>query len=272
MKPLPAADFAKVVPLIEQAEIRSHLALAHTLLEGRQEGQIFVDDCDRPRTALVWPRNGFCFLFGEVEADGFERFLPELLARHLVDKCAVYATSAAWRERLDRLFTQRVSRSGFEFHALPASQPEASEPMPLGIALQRMTPSVLAKWGRGLDPWVIEIWGGPERLAAEAPGFCLLAGDRIISFATACAIGGGEAEVEVGTAPEFRGQGLAERVCRAFIEECLARGLRPAWSSSTGNTPSEALARKLGFVKTEEVHGYPLEATLRCEDGVWRSA
>jgi RimJ/RimL family protein N-acetyltransferase len=99
-----------------------------------------------------------------------------------------------------------------------------------------------------------------------------MADDGIVSFATACAIGRGEAEVEVGTAPEYRGRGLAERACRAFIEECLARGLHPAWSCTAGHVASTALARKLGFVESEEIWGYLLEPTLRFCGGVWGPA
>jgi RimJ/RimL family protein N-acetyltransferase len=272
MRRISPGNFSRVLPLLQQSDIRSHLALAHTVLEGRQEGQIFVDDEVRPRTALICPRNGFYFLLGDPGTGCFERFVPELLAGHLVDKCAVYATSIAWTERLDSVFSQRVSRTGFEFSALPVLPPSASGRMPPGLVLERMTPRVVAQWGSGLDPWVIEIWGGPERLCAEASGFCIRAEGGMVSFATACAIGGGEAEVEVGTAPEYRGRGLAGRACRAFMEECLTRGLRPAWSCSAGHQASTALARKLGFVESEAIWGYPLEPTLRFHGGVWGPA
>src|SRR5438477_12785 len=109
MKSLIPADFAEVVPLIEQAEIRSHLPLVYSLLEMRQEGWIFVDDPVSPRTALLCPRNGFYFACGAADTDSLDRFVPELLTEHLVEMSAVYATTEAWEQKLDTLFRQKVT-------------------------------------------------------------------------------------------------------------------------------------------------------------------
>jgi hypothetical protein len=55
----------------------------------------------------------------------------------------------------------------------------------------------------------------------------------------------------------------------ALIEQCVARQFRPGWSCSTGNLPSAALGRKLGFAVQEEIHGYPLERSFVLTRGVW---
>ena len=259
MKPLPSTDLARVLPLLQGVEIRSHLALAHAVLEGRQEGTIFVDDIACPQTALLCPRNGFFFPFGNAETGALDRFVPDLLAHHLVDKPLILATSAAWQGKLDSLFTVRGSRVGYDFPGRRVPLPDWRERVPPGLALERMTAAVVARWSEGIDPWVIQIWGGAEAFEARCFGCCLLAGGSIVSFATACGIGGGEAEVEVGTVPPYRGRGLAALACSAFIEECLTRGLAPAWSCEAGNAPSAALARKLGFREAEEVPVFPLE-------------
>lgn len=258
MTPLPLSELPRVLPLIEQVEIRSHLALAHAVLEGRQDGTLFVDDTARPHTALLCPRNGFFFPFGDSGAGAFDRFVPELLANHLVDKPLLLATSAGWKQKLDSLFARRAFRAGFDFPDRRVALPDWREQIPVGLTLERMTAPVLARWSEGIDPWVIDIWGGAEEFEARCFGCCLLAEGRIVSFATACGIGGGEAEVEVGTVPEYRGRGLAAVVCSAFIEACLAHGLTPAWSCEAGNAPSAALARRLGFREVEEVRVYPL--------------
>lgn len=260
MKPLPLSEVARVLPLVEAAEIRSHFALAHAVLEGRQGGTLFVDDTTRPRTFLLCPQNGFYFPFGDPSTGAFDRFAPELLAHHLVDKPLLLATSAAWQQQLDALFPARASRAGFDFPARRLMMPDWRQRIPPGLTLEPMTAPVLAGWSEGIDPWVIHIWGGAEAFEARCFGYCLLAEGRIVSFATACGIGGGEAEVEVGTVPAYRGRGLAALVCSAFIQECLARDLTPAWSCEAGNAPSAALARRLGFREVEEVTVYPLGA------------
>lgn len=80
---------------------------------------------------------------------------------------------------------------------------------------------------------------------------------------TACAFGGPtgcvEAEIEIGTAPRFRGSGLAEVVGRAFIAEAERRGFVPSWTCAAGNLPSARLAERLGFRFTRHVVGFPLD-------------
>jgi RimJ/RimL family protein N-acetyltransferase len=262
MHPLPSSDVALILPLVQVAEIRSHLALAHAVIEGRQEGAVFVDDPACPRTALLCPRNGFFFPFGDPESGALDRFMPSLLAHHLVDKPLLLATSAAWQRKLDSLFDVRGSRAGYDLPDRRVRMPHWRDQVPPGLTMERMTAAVIARWSAGIDPWVIEIWGGADTFVARCFGFCLLADDHIVSFATACGIGGGEAEVEVGTVPEYRNRGLATLACSAFLEECLARGLTPAWSCEAGNAPSAALARRLGFRNLEEVPVYPLAAKV----------
>jgi RimJ/RimL family protein N-acetyltransferase len=267
--PLPADEYPAVLPFVRQSEAKSHMALVHTLLEGRQRGIIFVDRVARPETVLVCPVSGFCFLFGDVRRGCFERFLPRLLAEHLPDQAAVFATSAAWRETLDGLLIRKITRIGFEFHPAATNSPVAAEPLPSGFALEPLDATVMEKWSRGIDPWVIRIWGGPESFAASVFGMAVMTEGRIVSFCTACAIGGGEAEAEVGTVPELRGRGLATRAARAFIAQCREHGLRPAWNCVAGNAASAALARRLGFVELEELPGYLLDRGYTLANGRW---
>jgi RimJ/RimL family protein N-acetyltransferase len=269
---LPPRQYPGVLPFVHASEARSHMSLVHTVLEGRQGGRIFVDDLAAPATVFVCPDSGFCFLFGEARSGCFERFLPQLLTEDLPDKSAVFATSRAWRGTLDRLLLLKVMRIGFEFQpsAPITTQPEPQAPP--GCTLEPMDASVVEKWSPGIDPWVIRIWGGAEEFAARAFGTAVVREGRIVSFCTTCAIGGGEAEAEVGTVPDWRGRGLATRAARAFLAQCHERGLRPAWNCVAGNAPSLALARKLGFVELEELHGYPLERSFTLTNGRWGPA
>jgi len=257
MEQLSSDDYPRILPLLRHVETRSHRACYRALLEGNQAGKVFVDRRESPSAALLCPVSGFYFVVGEADAPGFSRFLPELRRRHLVDKCAVFATSEQWRAALDPLLAHRVTRLGFHFQPLVPPEAAVLEP---GFRLERMDARVRERWQAGLDPWVLDIYGGAAGFAERSFGFCVLHEERAVSIAAACAIGGGEAEVEVGTVPAYQGRGLARAACRAFLDECAVRRLTPTWSCSAGNAPSLALSRKLGFVPEEEIHGYPLEA------------
>src|SRR5262249_20778528 len=111
----------------------------------------------------------------------------------------------------------------------------------------------------GLDPWFLRIVGGRKEFLARDFGYCALHEGRVVSMCASCGTGGGEVELEVGTAAEFRGQGLATMACRAFIEHCQRVGVRPGYTCAAGNAPSASVAHKLGFIPTEDIPCYPLQ-------------
>ena len=57
----------------------------------------------------------------------------------------------------------------------------------------------------------------------------------------------GMAEIGVGTAEAFRRKGLATVAAARVIQEVEANGYQPFWNASYQNTPSVALAKRLGF-------------------------
>jgi len=259
---LPPAGFLAVHRLMDTWEYHSHRTMAETMFEGFQGGVIYADDPEQPRTALICPSNGFYFACGEPRVDLVAPVLPRLrrdLEAGPELYASLYATSAAWREALMPLFATSVCRLGFERAGELAEAPA----VPPGFELSPLGAGMAAYWNpagdrSGLDPWIFNIWGGPEEAVRRSFGFALLQGGLPIAFTAACAIGGGEAEVEVGTAIAFRRRGLATLTVLSFMAESLRRGLEPTWTCTRDNEASKALARRVGYRQTEEVWGFPL--------------
>jgi GNAT superfamily N-acetyltransferase len=152
------------------------------------------------------------------------------------------------------------ARLGFELrHSAP--QPVIPEGLSLAPISARLAQAILdgsGTAGFGIDPWFIRVAGGPEAYAADGLGLALMDGDQIVSLCGVCGLGGGEAEMEVGTVLSYRGRGLAPIVCAAFMDQAKSRGILPAYTCSSDNPASRAVARKLGFVQNEEIYGYRL--------------
>ena len=89
---LPAGDVPKVLPIIRMSSVRSHLSLVHSVIEGRQNGAIFVDDVTEPKTVLVVPVSGFCFLFGKRTTVASSASCPRC--------CAIICHDRPWSSRL----------------------------------------------------------------------------------------------------------------------------------------------------------------------------
>ncbi|HZO87188.1 MAG TPA: hypothetical protein VFB38_02540 [Chthonomonadaceae bacterium] len=88
MQPLAASDFPKVLPLVHAKESGGHLALICSVLEGRRDGTVFVDDPETPRTALVMAHlntllANYTYLLGDLANGSFQRFVPQLPSEYL---------------------------------------------------------------------------------------------------------------------------------------------------------------------------------------------
>lgn len=271
MERLPAGQFLRVQPLIERSEMKGCHAKWYSVLEGRQWGAIFVDNTADPRTALVCGHQVRVYYgFGEANTERLRRFAPELLAEHLTEgSCALFATSPAWCDTLDELFTTRYTRIAFDFRPSAGCPPlDGEEPLPDEFELRPVDAAaeIMNDWWRD---YFGRLWGSIEAFLEQQVGFCVTSGNSIVSICAPTVIGGGEAEIQVWTADEFRNRGLARRTAAAFLRQCRERGLKPGWTTDVENLVSRALAPKLGFVPVGEIFGYRLDRSFQLTGGRW---
>lgn len=266
-------DLGRIEPLMEASHAGGHRGVAYAVLEGLQAGIVFVDSLQNPQFALVCNYSGFYFAYGTPNSNAFEDFLPELLANYVTDEATMLlAMSPAWEQALSPLFEKPFARAAFEFAPYaPVLSQEWEAQIPEGFRVVPMDRSITQQIeaGAGVDPWFLRIVGGGEPYLKRNFGFCVMERERLASFCGVCGMGGGEAEMEVGTALEYRNRGLATLVCKPFILHCLAHGLTPGYTCGEGNNASASVARKLGFVPTETVSCYPLHKSLVRMEGRW---
>jgi len=272
MERLPVDQFHRVQPLIERSEMKGCHAKWYSVLEGRQRGAIFVDNTADPRTALVCGHQVRVYYgFGVANAERLRRFAPELLAEHLTEgSCALFATSPAWRDTLDELFATRYARIAFDFRPSAGCLPlDREEPLPDEFALRPVDAAAAEIMSEGMRDYFAGLWGSIEAFLEQQIGFCITFENGIVSICAPTVIGGGEAEIQIWTADEFRNRGLARRTAAAFIRQCLARGLKPGWTTDVENLVSRALAPKVGFVPVGEIFGYRLDRSFQLTGGRW---
>jgi GNAT superfamily N-acetyltransferase len=249
------------------------MTFIRALLEDRAQGAVLVDDLSRPSTALACNASGFWFALGRVDAAMVDEAIPQLLQHSLLrqEPGTLFATSTAWADALDPLFRHAEVRN--EYGPAPPRTPLAPFEPPPGLVVGPLTARLAATLAeRGLDPWVVRIFGGPAAFERRTFGAAVLHGGRVAAFAAACAIGGGEAEVEIGTAREYRRRGLAMLAYDAFARMCERQGLRPAWTCSAANTPSVRMAAAIGYPLLRTVRGYPVTPGMRRVAGRWDNA
>ena len=232
--------FARVTPLFDAYwGLRPGI---YSVIEGRQAGRIFVDDVERPRTALLW--GDFFFLAGEPTNDAFNQaFVAEVLGSaerapvqpHL---CRARRLARGVGRVLAPLKGERLVRSLFRldvdaFRALPP------RPLPAGYTLRPHDARTALESGG-----IPELWGSVEHLA-EGVGYCVLQGEAFVGSSQTVFVGDGRAEIGIGIREGHRRQGLGSAVARATVARCLELGLAPEWGCMY-NPASGALRPRWG--------------------------
>ena len=254
--------FERILPIVPPPAQAGHMAFAHAVIEGSMPGFILVDDARKPSAAIVGNLCGFWHAIGTPDADLAGAAAPGLKARVPENEpTSLWCATPAWEALFDGYLDEKRWRYEYHFEGLPAGTP----PVPAGMELRPIDASIAGKFAGRVDPWVVNVWGGPRSFAERSFGFALLdEGGEIASFCAACAIQAdgwdGEVEIEIGTARAFRKQGLAAIVGAAFISECARRRLKPAWTCAADNEASRRSAACLGFKEFRRVAGYVLLA------------
>lgn len=101
-------------------------------------------------------------------------------------------------------------------------------------------------------------WNSASDFISNGVAFGLYIENQLAALAFSSFVAPGKLELGIETKPEFRGRGLAEKVCTALIGHCLENNLEPIWACRLENTGSFLLAQKLGFEVLSELPYYRL--------------
>lgn len=265
METLSPDQYDRVIPLVHGSGMRGHLAFAYEVIEGVKKGTIFVDQIQRPRSALICNETGFFFAYGDPDEEITRPTIQQLWRqKDWRYATCLFGSTPGWGEIIQQVLgplgAAPTARLGFELRTEPDPTP-----VPPGYTLQpidaQLAQSILdgtGTGGYGIDPWFIRICGGAEGYSRHGLGLALVQDGQIASVCGFCALANGEAELEIGTVPAQREKGLAAIVSRAFMDQCQERGFMPVYTCTSTNLPSRAVAHKLGYVEVEEVTGFYL--------------
>jgi GNAT superfamily N-acetyltransferase len=263
VRELAAPLLHRILPLVPSHRIAGHMAFVHAVIDGTHPGTVFVDRARNPGSALVFNHAGFGFALGAPRRDLVAPMLRELLEQPWIaaQPTALWCTAPAWADALRPLFCEERHRDEFHFSWRRAPPPVA---LPPGCSLLPLDVDLVTRWGEGLDPWVVNVWGGAHEFVLKSFGVGIVRDGQLVAECSACAIGGPagarEAEIEIGTTPAHQRNGLATAAAVAFFDQCRERGLVPAWTCDSRNLPSRRAAARLGFRRFRRVVGYRLRS------------
>jgi hypothetical protein len=245
---LTTEHYASLNPSIALA---SHGAdVAGAVLSGHTQGKVFISDPGDFQSAFFYD-NGFCMLAGTDANAAFASACVRWLEQHAPqDFFVLYPGHANWVPVLDAVVSpdvRKVQRLAFSFDRFSFRIRSSRRELPPGFSVAPIDAALMQKAEATLHPWMGGTWKSPADFEQGAVGFCVMTDEQVVSLCYSAFASEQRHAIDILTAEPFRHLGLAQTVGTAFINECIHRGLQPAWDCFEHNTPSRWLAHSLGF-------------------------
>lgn len=216
------------------------------VLQGTRHGRVLVDHAEQPTCAVLQESTEGCaYLGGHLNPTWLSAAIAQLRQRQAV-LLGLWPDDARWdnvptsADMLGNSIDFDKRNLNFKLETL-LHTPEACQ-------LRRMNQE-LAQHSPGFLEWC-ESFGGVAAYLAKGLAYGLWRGDILISQASADPPANGIMEIGTETHPDWRGRGYATLVCAQVVLDCEGMGYRVHWNCNARNTPSAAIARKLGYTQS----------------------
>ena len=244
----------------------------HAAIEGNNPGRIFVDDVDRPRTALALTIEGY-LLAGEHDNPATNEALHRLLRERIFTgevfvngdwSMSLAVHPETWEAKMPALIpTHEVEKLKRYHYLCRAVKFDWRAHVPDGYTVRRVDGGLLANseiaFTDALREWIDieETWRTVENFLTRGTSFCVLYGNLVVSWCTPDCVAGDQIDVGIITDPAWRRRGLAAIAVAATVEHCLSHGFSAVgWHCNTDNVGSWKTAEKVGFERNREYAYY----------------
>jgi GNAT superfamily N-acetyltransferase len=255
--------YHKARPYLEKVPFNTLFARA--VIDKRVGGSVYADEKDHPKTFYIVHSYGMSLLLGNATNQSFNIAFKDYALNTNGERKShewVQIYPAAWENVLKDLFQDKLitsaentlhltkgvvelnTRVNFKFNPekyLRINQPD-NDPE---IKIIQHTQEVYDLMKGSVVPRYF--WDSADDFRQNGIAYCLYYERQLAATAFSSFVEGNQLELGIETMPQFRGKGLAQKVCAALIDYCLARHLVPVWACRLENTGSYKLAQKLGF-------------------------
>lgn len=226
-----------------------HVAIA-SVLDGTIDGDVWLDRQTQPEVALVANGDAY-YLAGNANCSA-----PTLAGiRQTIPAWANLFVEGPWQAQLGQVWSNAFAIEHPRIRmGLAPDRPVKRFLPPAGFELAPIDRALFERAPGNLGSLEDEVegWQSPEAFFDAAIGYCVLHDGSIVSHSLTDSVSGRRCEVGVGTAPEFRRQGLGRVAASATVAECVRRGLHAVeWHSHASNKGSLAIGAAIGMVELD---------------------
>jgi hypothetical protein len=258
MYELQQSQFAETRSLF--TPLSHHLAI-ESILAGLTPGRIFVDDVERPRTAVAWFKRRV-FLAGNRTDDSVnialnrlfaDVYYPEMKAAGFTQSAFTLVYTPGWERAMDVVLAGKDPMRGQRFYyRIDPTKTKWKVRVPREFKLRWVNAALLEDASLTNPEYVtkemVSERPSVEDFLEKSFGTCVVQENEIVGWCMSEYNVGKRCELGIETAEQVQQRGLAIATASATIREAARRGYTEiGWLCEFENKPSQALARKLGF-------------------------
>ncbi|MDP4144102.1 MAG: GNAT family N-acetyltransferase [Bacillota bacterium] len=230
-----------------------------SVIDGNTPGEIYVDNKENPKTALVWDMMAELLIEGEAYNDEFNKEINRLIMEELKPRAAQryipsfdLTYSREFENKLHILLVMenctRVDRTAYRFNSLQVNWRELiPKDCSMVIIDEKFLERKDLKHIEGVKGWIDSFWHSPKDLASNGVGYCLIKDDAVVSWCLSVFVSGSTFEFGLETVEQFRGNNYGKLTAAACMEYCISKNIVPFWQCNDENIPSNKLAESIGF-------------------------
>ena len=260
MQKLKKENYYKVKLLFDNLSF--NLAIS-SMIDGNTQGQIYVDNSEKPETALIWNEMTELFFGGKISETVINK-LENLIKKKLIPEAKegyipgfnIYYPSVEWKDKIEDIFTDYkikiIKRNFYEFNDLiydwEKKKPDNIELLPISCSLLNSN----YKNVKQMEGWIRSFWKRCRDFERKGIGYCLIKNELIASWSFSVYISEDKCELAVATVNNEQQKGYGRLTAAATLSQSIDNGLNPEWHCDRDNTPSVLIARDVGFKKVKD--------------------
>lgn len=240
MKKLDLRSYHTVIPYITEDPCGMIYPLS--VVQMYQHGDIYTDG----HSVLIWHQCGFAYIFGHPDHSFFDEIHDIMCADDLPRRFILFTADPD----TERYFHGKQGivtgqRYGYRY---PSDISASSFPLPDGYEIHEIDRDCIDRMQGRITPYFS--WREPSEFLVKGKGFYVTYEDIPAAWAFSAAVTDDEIDIGIETHTDHRHKGLALAAASHMIRYCMDMHKRPVWACDAANGASQALAEKLGFVRT----------------------
>lgn len=232
-----------------------------SVIDGNTPGEIYVDDVNNPKTALIWDMMGELLIEGESNNSEYNMEINRLIIENLKPRatkkfipCFDFYYSKQFEDKLNVILPQenctRIARNVYKFKVLRIDWTQnISKYCSMIIIDEKLLQRNDLKYIECVEGWINSFWYSVSDFTSKGIGYCLMKENIVVSWCLSVFVSGNNFEFGLETIEEYRGNGYGKLTAAACMEYCIENNIVPFWQCNKDNIPSNKVSESIGFEK-----------------------